>query len=76
MKHIEKRLRALEVRANYKSPKPPRRVIVSVGESLETVLTREGIEPGHGPGIAVVVRRIIAPKVTEGDLATPADSGA
>ena len=76
MKSLERRLRTLEARANFNPPKPPRRVIVSVGETLEAVLTREGIEPGHGPGIAVIVRTIVAPKVTEGDLGIPIDPGA
>ena len=76
MKSIERRLRTLESLANFKPSKPPRRVIVHVGESLDAVLKREGIEPGYGPGIAVIARTIIAPKVTEGDLALPADSGA
>ncbi len=76
MKSIERRLRTLEAVANFKPPKPPRRVIVDVGESLEAVLKREGVEPGYGPGIAVIARTIVAPKVTEGDLGIPIDSGA
>jgi len=76
MKSTERRLRALESLANFKPSKPPRRVIVNVGETLEAVLKREGIEPGYGPGIAVIARTIITPKVTEGDLALPVDPGA
>ena len=74
MKSTERRLRALESLANFKPPKPPRRVIVNVGETLEAVLKREGIEPGHGPGIAVIARTIIAPKVAEPDNALLVDA--
>ena len=76
MKSTERRLRILEALANFNPPKPPRRVIVNVGETLEAVLKREGIEPGYGPEIAVIARTIVAPKVTEGDLGIPIDSGA
>ncbi len=76
MKSTERRLRTLEALANFKPPKPPRRVIVDVGESLEAVLKREGVEPGYGPGIAVVARRIIAPKVAEPDDGLPIGAGA
>ena len=76
MKSTERRLRILEALANFNPPKPPRRVIVNVGQTLEAVLKREGIEPGYGPEIAVIARTIVAPKVTEGDLALPVDPGA
>ncbi len=76
MKSTERRLRALEAVANFNPPKPPRRVIVDVGETLEAVLKREGIEPGYGPGIAVIAHIIVAPKETKGDLGIPIDSGA
>ena len=76
MKSIERRLRTLEAVANFKPSKPPHRVIVNMGETLEAVLKREGIEPGYGPGIAVIARMIVAPKVTEADLALPIDPGA
>ncbi len=76
MKSTERRLRILEALANFNPPKPPRRVIGNVGETLEAVLKREGIEPGYGPEIAVIARTIVAPKVTEGDLALPVDPGA
>jgi hypothetical protein len=76
MKSTERRLRILEALANFKPSKPPRRVIVNVSESLETVLKREGIEIGPGPGIAVIARTIVGSKVIEGDLALPVDPGA
>ena len=68
MKSTERRLRALEAVANFNPPKPPRRVIGNVGETLEAVLKREGIEPGYGPEIAVIERTIVAPKETEGNF--------
>ncbi len=76
MKSTERRLRILEALANFNPPKPPRRVIVHVGETLDAVLKREGIEPGYGPGIAVIARTIVGSKVIEGDLALPVDPGA
>lgn len=72
MKPIERRLRALEAKVNYKPLKPPRRVIVGVGETLEAVLTREGIGTADG----VIVRKIIAPKMAEIDNALPIGAGA
>ena len=75
MRPIEKRLRILEALANFVPSKPPSRVIVNVGETLEEVLTRQGIEPCDGPGIAVIARIIVAPKVAAHDDASPIDSG-
>ena len=76
MKSTERRLRILEAVANFKPSKPPCRVIVNVGETLEAILKREGIEPGYGPEIAVIARTIVAPKVTEGNFGILLDSGA
>lgn len=65
MKPIERRLRALEAKANYKPPEPPRGVIVQLGETLEGVLEREGVVLTDEPRLQVIVRVIVAPKVTE-----------
>ena len=62
MRPLERRLLALEARANFKPPKPPRRVIVKIGETLEEVLDREGIVCGDGPEIEVIARIIVEPE--------------
>ena len=61
MNAIERRLRALETAAQIKPFKPPRCVIVGLGETLEEVLEREGIVVSDGPEIEVIARVIVDP---------------
>ncbi len=58
MRATERRLLALETAFNVKPPRPVRRVIVRLGETVAGVLAREGI----GPDDNVIVRVIVDPK--------------
>ena len=62
MNATERRLRALETAFSIKPLKPVRRIIVDIGETVEGVMEREGIEPNDGPGITLIVRRIVHPR--------------
>lgn len=62
MKPFERRLRALEARANVKGLQPVPHIIVRVGETMEEVLAREGVVPVKGQRVTLVVRQMVAPK--------------
>ncbi len=75
VKPYERRLRALEARANVKAWQPVPAITVEPGETVAEVLARDGVVPVEGQWPGLIVRQIVEPDTEAAKAVVAAKAG-